>query len=105
MNRSFQAALEIEAIDRALGYILLCKLCNRLFLFRPPRFSWLVNVVVTDKFEEYMRENGYEVLPDDDIDLPRKPRKFSELKEFNRSEGLPPDLPRRPFKVRRVRRG
>jgi hypothetical protein len=82
-----------EVYDRLAGYALLCWICRRPVLAKPPRFSWLLDVFVadSDELQNYLRDLCVTSRQDHDAKdgepIPY-PRKFSEIVEFNRSRDV-----------------
>lgn len=95
--------LSEEFWDRAAGYVALCQICDKLLYVRPPRLSWLMDIIATDEFEAYLLSQGYEILPDDDdVYITRPPRKFADIEPFDRSKGPPAELVGKTLRVRRT---
>ena len=86
------------AYDYAAGYALLCWICRRPVLARPPRFTWLINAFIadSDELEQYLTSRRLKYrrkrIGRDDYGKEPAPRKerFSDVAEFNRSREVKP---------------
>ena len=73
--------------DHVAGYFVLCCICRRLVLARPPRLTWLMEGLETgsDELEAYLSALG---VGNDDTTgegKAEKPRRFSEVVRFDRT--------------------
>jgi hypothetical protein len=71
-------------MDYLLGYKFLCKLFRRPVAFFPPRLTWLIDIIGTEKFDQYLASLGYETI-DEDEGAPLMPKKFGSRAPFDRS--------------------
>lgn len=85
-------------MDYLLGYKFLCELFRRPVVVFPPRLTWLIDIIGTEKFDQYLASLGYEIV-DENESTSLISKKFGSRLPFDRSKAeLNLPLPR----VRRI---